>query len=92
MSPAGRTVNTQGLCNEPAKRNRLGRSGTFMVQWFRRWTVERATRGSIPARSVTTVPAIDPSQITVIDILQQLIAKIPSRSLAYVSFYSLTFA
>ena len=24
-----------------------------MAQWFRRWTVERATRGSIPALSVT---------------------------------------
>ena len=40
-------------CNEPAKRKRLGRSGTFMAQWFRRWTLERATRGSIPTRSVT---------------------------------------
>ena len=35
-------------CNEPVKRKRLGRSGTFMAQWFRRWTQERATRGSIP--------------------------------------------
>ena len=24
------------MCNEPAKRKRLGRSGTFMAQWFRR--------------------------------------------------------
>ena len=40
-------------CNEPVKRKRLGLSGTFMAQWFRRWTLERATRGSIPARSVT---------------------------------------
>ena len=31
-------------CNEPAKRRRLGRSGTFMAQWFRRWTLERATQ------------------------------------------------
>ena len=46
------------FCNEPAKRKRLGRSGTFMAQWFRRWTLERATRGSIPARSVTLVAAV----------------------------------
>ena len=31
-------------CSEPAKRKRLGRSGTFMVQWFGRWTLESATR------------------------------------------------
>ena len=42
-------------CNEPAKCKRLGRSGTFMAQWFRRWTLERATLGSIPARSVTLI-------------------------------------
>ena len=45
-------------CNERAKRKRLGRSGTFMAQWFRRWTLERATRGSIPTRSVTLVAAV----------------------------------
>ena len=28
---------TLACCNEPAKRKRLGRSGTFMAQWFRRW-------------------------------------------------------
>ena len=27
-------------CNEPAKCKRLGRSGTFMAKWFRRWTLE----------------------------------------------------
>ena len=31
-----------------------------MAQWFRRWTLERATRGSIPARSVTLVAAVTP--------------------------------
>ena len=35
-------------CNEPAKRKRLGRSGTFMAQWFRRWTLESATRVRSP--------------------------------------------
>ena len=35
------------------KRKRLGRSGTFMAQWFRRWTLEWVIQGSIPARSVT---------------------------------------
>ena len=35
-------------CNEPAKRKRLGRSGTFMAQWFRRWTLEFATRVRSP--------------------------------------------
>ena len=40
-------------CNEPPKCKRLGRSGIFMTQWFRRWTLERATRGLIPTRSVT---------------------------------------
>ena len=37
------------LCNEPAKRQWLGRSSTFMAQWFGRWTRDP---GSIPARSV----------------------------------------
>ena len=44
--------------NEKAKRKRLGCSGTFMAQWFRRWTLQRATRGSIPARSITLVAAV----------------------------------
>ena len=45
------------ICNEPAKRKRLGRSGTFMAQWFRRWT-GIGDPGSIPARSVTLVAAV----------------------------------
>ena len=36
------------MCNEPSKRKRLGRSGTFMAQWFRRWTLESATRDRYP--------------------------------------------
>ena len=35
-------------CYEPAKRKRLSRSGTFMAQWFRRWTLESATRVRSP--------------------------------------------
>ena len=40
--------NNNTTCNEPAKRKRLGRSGTFMAQWFRRWTLESATRVRSP--------------------------------------------
>ena len=29
---------TKSLCNKPAKRKRLGRSGTFMAESFRRWS------------------------------------------------------
>ena len=36
------------MCNDPAKRKRLGRSGAFMAQWFRRWTLESATRVRSP--------------------------------------------
>ena len=35
-------------CYEPAKRKGLGRSGTFLAQWFRRWTLESATRVRSP--------------------------------------------
>ena len=41
-------------CNQRAKRKWLGRSGAFMAEWFRRWTLESATR--IPAN--TTVKPI----------------------------------
>ena len=35
-------------CNEPDKRKRLGRSGTFMAQWFMRWTLESGVRDRSP--------------------------------------------
>ena len=37
-------ISPRGLYNEPTKRKRLSRSGIFMVQWFRRWTLESATQ------------------------------------------------
>ena len=43
-------VIVQSMCNEPAKHEQLGRSGTFMAQWFK-----QVTRGSIPVRSVTSI-------------------------------------
>ena len=36
------------MCNERAKRKRLVRSGTFMAQWFIRWTLESETRVRAP--------------------------------------------
>ena len=57
------------MCNEPAKRKQLGRSGTFMAQWFRRWPVgpflcflAGMKLGSLPAchcRSCSEVKPVD---------------------------------
>ena len=47
--PGGSDFKKGGVVrNEPGKRKRLGRSGTFMAEWFRRWTLESATRDRYP--------------------------------------------